>query len=476
MTDLRRASQSTGLSHGLKQRHMTMIALGGVIGAGLFVGSRVVIAQAGPASVISFLLTGLLVVLVMKMLGEMSAALPRVGSFYEYARLAHGDLAAFLTGWMYWYFWVIVVALEAIAGADLIRYWLPEIPAWVLSLGLMLTLTAANLTSVGTFGEAEFWLSSIKVTAIVVFLLIGAAFLLGFGPAPSPGLANLTIHGGFAPNGILPVLAGAVSATGFYFGAELVTIAAAEAKESVKTVVRATNAVIFRVLAFYVLSTLLTVIVVPWDSLGVGAAPFVTALRAMRIPGAGAIMNAVILSAVVSALNSGLYASSRMLFALTQAGDAPKALSRLSRKGVPVTAILIGTVFGYAAVVMSYVSPGFVFAFLVNSYGTVALFVYLLIALSELSLRRRLERDAPELLIVRVPGFPYLTYVAIVGMVGVLVAMAFIPDQRAPLALGIVSAALIVAGYWAKRTFGTKRAAVPVGEAAAALEAASPRG
>src|SRR6202046_805125 len=189
---------SSGLRHSLKQRHMTMIALGGVIGAGLFVGSGVVIGQAGPAAVISFMITGMLVVLVMRMLGEMAVALPAVGSFYEYARLAWrdrpamGELAGFLTGWMYWYFWVIVVALEAVAGAGLVRFWLPDEPAWLISLGLLVSLTLTNLVSVRSFGEFEFWFASIKVAAIMVFLLLAGVYVLGLWPGVAPGVANLT--------------------------------------------------------------------------------------------------------------------------------------------------------------------------------------------------------------------------------------------------------------------------------------------
>jgi GABA permease len=448
------------LKSGLKRRHMTMIALGGVIGAGLFVGSGVVVQQAGPAAVLSFLITGGLIVLVMRMLGEMACAMPAVGSFYEYARLAFagkrgpGKLAGFLTGWMYWYFWVIVVAVEAVAGAKLVQFWLPDTPAWAISLVLLVVLTATNLISVGSYGEFEFWFASIKVAAIVVFLFLGGLYLLGLWPASMHTTAvipTLLSHGGLMPKGIGPVLSGAVAATGFYFGAEIVTIAAAEAHEPVKAVARATNSVITRVLFFYVGSILLVVALVPWDSPKM-ATPYVSALQAMGIPAAANVMNAIVLTAVLSALNSGLYAASRMMFALTRHGDAPAALAKVNRRGVPVRAILIGTLFGYASVVMSYVSPDTVFAFLVNSYGTVAIFVYVLIALSQLRLRARLERDAPEKLRVRMWCYPYLTWFAIVGMVGILVAMAFIPDQRTPLWLGVVSLGVLLVAYaWRAR-------------------------
>ncbi|WP_245644061.1 amino acid permease [Paraburkholderia oxyphila] len=443
------------LKCGLKQRHMTMIALGGVIGAGLFVGSGVVIQQTGPAAVLSFLITGGLVVLVMRMLGEMACAMPAVGSFYEYARLAFanwrgpGKLAGFLTGWMYWYFWVIVVAVEAVAGAKLVQFWIPDVPAWLISLVLLVLLSATNLISVGSYGEFEFWFSSIKVAAIIVFLFLGGLYVLGLWPSSlhtTAVLPTLLSHGGLMPKGIGPVLSGAVAATGFYFGAEIVTIAAAEAHEPAKAVAKATNSVITRVLVFYVGSVLLVVALVPWNSPQMST-PYVSALEVMGLPAAANIMNAIVLTAVLSALNSGLYAASRMLFALTRHGDAPKALAKVSRRGVPVRAILLGTVFGYVSVVMSYVSPDTVFAFLVNSYGTVAIFVYLLIALSQLRLRKRLDATAVGELRVKMWCFPYLTWLSIGGMVSILVAMAFIPEQRKPLWLGVVSLAVLLVAY-----------------------------
>jgi GABA permease len=452
---------ASGLRHSLKQRHMTMIGLGGVIGAGLFVGSGVVIRATGPAALVSFVITGLLVVLVMRMLGEMAVALPAVGSFSEYARLAFsdrprlGELAGFLTGWMYWYFWVIVVALEAVAGADLVRFWLPNEPTWLISLVLLLSLTVTNLVSVKSFGEFEFWFASIKVAAIVAFLLVAGAYVLGLWPGVAASLVNLTARGGFAPNGILPVMTGAVAVTGFYFGAELVTVAAAEAAEPAKAVAAATNSVISRALLFYVGSILLVVCLVPWNSPAM-TTPYVSALRAMHIPAAAQIMNAVILTAVLSALNSGLYASSRMLFALTRRGDAPVGLARLNRNGVPARAILLGTLFGYGAVVMSYVSPDKIFAFLVNSYGTVAIFVYVLIAVSQLRLRARLEKEDPARLRLRMWAYPYLTYAAIAGMLGIVLAMALIPEQRTPLIFGLASLGMLLLAFGLRLRLGGK--------------------
>jgi GABA permease len=463
MEGRREEQRQDGLQHTLRRRHMSMIALGGVIGAGLFVGSGVVMNQTGPAAIVSFVITGVIVVLVMRMLGEMAVAYPAVGGFYEYSRLALGNMAGFLTGWMYWYFWVIVVALEAVAGATLLQYWLPDVPSWIFTLVLIVIFTITNLLSVRNYGEFEFWFASIKVAAIVVFLFLGALFVLGLWPGGGGGFSNLTAHGGFAPKGIGPVLTGAVAATGFYFGAEIVTIAAAESAEPERAVAKATNSVITRVLIFYVGSVFLVICIIPWNSDRI-ATPYVSALEALGIPAAANIMNAVVLTAVLSALNSGLYVSSRMLMALARKGDAPGVFSRLSGNGVPVLAILAGTLFGYVAVVMSYVSPTTVFAFLVNSYGAVAIFVYVFIAISELRLRRTLEREDPERLRVRMWAYPYLTYITIASMILIVAAMAFIPAQQKPLLFGVISLLALLLAYvprllWGRKTPATAPAA-----------------
>jgi GABA permease len=290
----------------------------------------------------------------------------------------------------------------------------------------------------------------------VAFLCLGAAFILGLWPQASGGLSHLTAHGGFMPHGIAPVLTGAVAATGFYFGAELVTVAAAESAEPERAVARATQSVIGRVLVFYVGSIFVVVCVLPWNGPGMDQ-PYVSALQALHIPGAAPIMSGIVLTAVLSALNSGLFASSRMIMALARRGDAPRALARLDMRGVPVRAIVTGTLFGYVAVIMSYVSPDRAFAFLVNSYGTVAIFVYVLIAAAELRLRARLEREAPERLRVRMWGYPYLTLAALAAMFCIVAAMAFIPALRSSLLFGLASAGVMLAGYGARNLLRAAR-------------------
>src|SRR5450755_3641759 len=437
--------QIPALRKSLQRRHMQMIALGGVIGAGLFVGSGVVVGTAGPAAVISFAITGMLVVLVMRMLGEMAVAYPVIGGFYEYSRISLGELAGFLTGWMYWYFWIIVVALEAVAGAKILGLWWPAVAPWEFTLGLTALFTLVNLMSVRSYGEAEFWFASIKVVAITVFLVAGGVFVMGWWPGSSGGLSHLTVHGGFMPNGIVPVLTGAVAATGFYFGTEIVAVAAAESAEPEKAVAESMQSVIWRVLIFYVGSIFLVVCIVPWNDSELMTRPYVSVLQTLRIPGAVTVMSLIVLTAVLSALNSGLFASSRMLMALAAKGDAPRFFAKLDKRGVPVAALFAGTAFAYAAVIMSYVSPDKVFSFLVNSYGTVAIFVYVLIALSQLKLRRRLEQEMPERL--RMWFYPHLTRFAILLMLLIVAAMGFIPDQRTPLIFGLVSVAVLLSAF-----------------------------
>src|SRR4051794_2043785 len=329
---------SGGLQSGLKRRHVTMISLGGVIGAGLFVGSGAVINQTGPAAVLSYLLAGLLVVLVMRMLGEMAVANPSTGSFADYAGIALGDWARFAVGWLYWYFWVIVLAVEAVAGAEILQRWIPDAPVWLSSLVLMALLTATNLVSVKSYGEFEFWFASIKVAAIVVFILIALAYCFGL-TGGEGGFGHLTSDGGFAPKGFDAILTGVVVVIFAFVGAEIATIAASESDEPKEAVTKATNQVIARVLVFYVLSVFLIVAILPYSSSKLGESPFVAVLDKIGIPGAADVMNAVVLTAVLSCLNSGLYVASRMTFVLARRGDAPAWVAAGEKGGGPAPGV-----------------------------------------------------------------------------------------------------------------------------------------
>src|ERR1700712_1792510 len=420
-----------------------MIAIGGVIGAGLFVGSGAVINDAGPAAFLTYAVTGVLIIMVMRMLGEMAVANPSTGSFADYARRAMGGWAGFSVGWLYWYFWVIVVGFEAVAGAKILTYWF-DAPLWLLSLILMILMTATNLFSVSSFGEFEFWFAGIKVAAIVVFIALGSLYVLGIWPDKSLDFSNLTSNGGFLPNGMGAVFTSIVVVIFSMVGAEIATIAAAESKDPARAIAKATNSVIVRIGIFFVGSVFLLAVILPWNSNELGSSPYVSAFTVMGIPYADQIMNAVVLTAVLSCLNSGLYTASRMIFVLAARREAPQRLVQVNGRGVPMWAILFSTVVGFLSVIAAYVSPDTVFTFLLNSSGAVILFVYFLIAVSQFVLRRR---TPDEDLKVKMWFFPVLTILAAAGIVAVLLQMAFKSDTRSQLLLSLLSWGVVLVFY-----------------------------
>lgn len=438
------------LGRSLKSRHVAMIAIGGIIGAGLFVGSSSAIAMVGPAVVISYALAGLLVMMVMRMLSEMASAIPGVQSFPEFARIGLGHWAGFLSGWLYWYFWVVVVAIEAIAGAVILHAWI-DLPVSVIGLFLMALLTVVNLMSTKSYGEFEFWLSSLKVAAIVAFVAITGAYALGLTSGNGNTFANLTAHRGFMPYGPFSVLAGVTSVIFALVGAEIATIAAAESTEPARTIARMTSAVAMRILFFYILSVLLIVSVVPWTEIRPGVSPFATALEHVNIPGAAIIMNVIVLIAVLSCLNSGLYVTSRVLFTLASKGDAPQQLVVLNDRKVPVRAIIVASLFSYVALAASIASPEIVFSFLVNASGALMLIIYMLLAASQIRLRRQFEAKAPERLVIRMWLFPALSYATILGIGLVLLAMALTPALASQFYSSLAVTGLVLVLFLATR-------------------------
>lgn len=436
-------SDPPGLAKSLGQRHLSMIAIGGVIGAGLFVGSGQAIASAGPAVLVTYALAGVLVILVMRMLGEMATADPRTASFSAYAEDGIGRWAGFSVGWLYWWFWVTTIGVEATAGATIVHRWIPALPQWAWVLVLMAVLTVTNLFSVKSYGEFEFWFASIKVAAIIVFILLGLAAVLGLFPGvPAPGLSNLTGHGGFAPHGVAPVFSAIFVVVFAFFGAEIATIAASESPDPVGTARRAVKSIMWRILVFYVGSLALVVTLLPYDSASVGKSPYVAVLDLIHLPAAGTIMDVIVLTAVLSCLNSGLYTASRMAFSLSGRGDAPVSWQRIAKGGVPRIAVLVSTVVGFVTVALNYFLPEQIFSFLLSTSGALAVFIWLAIAVTQLRLRRRLEQRYPDGLPMKMWGFPYLTWIAIVAMVALLIAMLFDasgrPQLLASLALTIV--------------------------------------
>ncbi|MFC8720061.1 amino acid permease [Kitasatospora sp. NPDC057198] len=425
------AAEDAGLSHGLEQRHLSMIALGGVIGAGLFVGSGSGIAAAGPSVVLDFAASGLLVMLVMRMLGEMSAARPASGSFSVHAEREVGGWAGFTVGWLFWVLLCVGVAVEAIGAAGIVSGWLPAVPSWAWVAVFMAFFCLTNLAAVRNFGEFEFWFAAIKVLAITAFLVIGVLAICGLLPGtPAPGLSNLTGHGGFLPNGTSGLVTGLLASVFAYGGLETVTIAAAESKDPRRSVAVAVRTAMWRIALFYVGSMAVIVTLVPWDDPAVvRPGPYVAVLDTLGIPGAAQVMNVVVLIALLSAMNANIYGSSRMAHSLIARGHGPRALSRISG-GVPRRAVLASCGFGFLAVLLSYWWPETVFSWLLNMVGAAVLVVWGFICVAQLRTRRHLS--AAELP-VRMWAFPYLTYLALAAILAVLALMTLDSANRVQL-------------------------------------------
>jgi L-asparagine transporter-like permease len=449
------------LSRSLKGRHLTMISIGGIIGAGLFVGSSTSIIAGGPASFLSYAITGLLILLIMRMLGEMATSLPKVRSFTEFARAGLGDGAGFVVGWLYWYFWVLTVPVEAIAGAKILQVWMPFLSPLQIGLGLMTVMTGVNLMSARSYAEFEFWFASIKVAAILVFIVIAASYAFGLTAPHGATFGNLTGHGGFTPHGWIAVIAAVPTVFFAMTGAEITMIAAAESAEPGRAVARMGTAVIGRILIFYVVSLFLIVSVTPWSGVRSGESPFTLALRTMHVPWAPQIMSAIILTAVLSCLNSAFYVSSRVLFILAGRGDAPGVLVKVNQRHVPVASVLIGAAAGFLGIIAATEAPQKVFDFLVSSSGALIVFVYMAMVAAHIALRRRRERLRAPKPAVSMWLFPWLSYAAIACMAAVLIAMAFTPGLQQDLKASCITLCIAAAAYgilkWSRRGISVDR-------------------
>ncbi|WP_438824921.1 amino acid permease [Bacillus sp. JJ722] len=425
------AIQNTELKKNLKTRHVTMISIGGVIGAGLFVGSGNIILQTGPAALLSYLLAGLIVVLVMRMLGEMAVVNPDSGSFSTYANNAIGPWAGYMIGWLYWFNWVIIVAIEAVLLGEMVNMWFPSIPVWVASLVFPILLMSTNVFSVKAYGEFEYWLATIKVVAIIAFLCVGVAMIMGFIPGyESQGFSVITENGGFFSQGFFPVLLSVIFITFSLSGSEVAAIAAGESENPEKNIIRAINAVVWRLLLFFVGSVAILVMVIPQDDKKLLATPYASVFDIAGLPAAGTVMNLVVFISLMSVLNSGLYTASRMVYSLSLKGQAPKILTKVNRRGAPIPALVLSVIVAYIFTMFKFISPNGVFSFLANASGGVSLLMYIIVAVSQIRLRRRMEKTNPEALKVKMWLFPFLSYATIIVIGGIFIAQAFIESMR----------------------------------------------
>ncbi len=423
---------TTALGHGLKVRHLTMMGLGSAIGAGLFLGTGVGIAKAGPAVLISYILAGAVVVFVMRMLGEMGAAIPASGSFSHYARLGIGEWAGFVMGWLYWFMLIMVLGAEITGASAIVNDWVPSIPQWVVALVFVVFFAVVNLAKVSNFGEFEFWFAAIKVTVIIAFLVIGVLLVFGILPDTDPvGTSNLFGQGGFMPNGLSGIAAGLLVVAFAFGGIEIVTIAAAESENPERSIAVAVRSVVWRISVFYIGAISIMVLVLPWNDPELESGPFVAVLNKANVPGVAGFMELVVVVALLSAFNANIYGTSRMAFSLSRRGDGPAFMAKLSSTGVPTNAVLLSVFFGFVSVLLNWLLPDDLLGILLNAVGAALLVIWIFIVVSHLRLRKQLE--ASDKLTVRMWLFPYLSY-ATLAMLGVFVVlMLFDADARAQL-------------------------------------------
>lgn len=419
------------LHRGLKNRHIQMIALGGAIGTGLFYGSAQTIQLVGPAITLSYIIGGLVIFMIMRMLGEMAVEEPVSGSFSYYAYKYWGEFAGFLSGWNYWFNYIIVSMAELTAVGIYINYWWPDIPHWLSALVFLVVITLLNLIEVKLYGELEFWFAIVKVAAIVCMIILGILMIftgLGIGGRPI-GFENLWIHGGFMPNGIWGLLLSLVIVMFSFGGIELIGITAGEASNPKKSIAQAVNQVMWRILLFYVGALTVMMIIYPWNKIGLDGSPFVQIFSKIGIPAAATILNIVVLTAALSVYNSGIYSNARMLYGLAQQGNAPKLFARLNSSGVPVAGVLVSSACTLVAVLLNYLVPGKVFMYLIAVAVLAAIISWVVIIIANLKFRAA-KGAAAEKLEFKVPWFPYSNYICLAFMVMIVGLMLQIEDMR----------------------------------------------
>ena len=441
---------SLALRRGLKNRHLQMIALGGAIGTGLFYGSASTIALAGPAVMLAYLLGGVMIFFIMRMLGEMAVDEPVSGSFSHYAGKYWGDFPGFLSGWNYWFNYIIVSMAELAAVGIYMNFWLPDLPQWISALICLAVITALNLINVRAYGEMEFWMALVKITAIVLMIGLGGWLLVTGAPFPE-NVSNLWEHGGFLPNGWWGFFLGTAVVMFSFGGIELIGITAGEAEDPDRTIPKAINQVIWRILIFYVGTMAVLMALWPWNEVGKAASPFVQIFANVGIDAAAHILNFVVLMAAVSVYNSAIYSNSRMLYGLASTEDAPVFLSKLSGSGVPVRGILISSGITLICVALNYFFPGKVFLLLISVATCAAVISWSVICITHLKFRRHCER-AGRMTAFRSHLFPWANYIALVFLALVLIFMAQIPDMQLAVAILPVWLVLLYIGYrWKKR-------------------------
>ncbi|RTF52261.1 amino acid permease [Serratia marcescens] len=444
------------LKRGLKNRHIQLIALGGAIGTGLFLGIAQTIKMAGPSVLLGYAIGGFIAFLIMRQLGEMVVEEPVAGSFSHFAYKYWGNFAGFASGWNYWVLYVLVAMAELTAVGIYVQYWWPEIPTWVSAAVFFLAINAINLANVKVYGEMEFWFAIIKVVAIIGMIVFGAYLLFSGMGGPEATVTNLWAQGGFFPNGVMGLVM-AMAVIMFSFGGlELVGITAAEADNPQKSIPKATNQVIYRILIFYIGSLAILLSLYPWGKVVEGGSPFVLIFHALNSNLVATVLNVVVLTAALSVYNSGVYANSRMLFGLASQGNAPQVLTRVNKRGVPVLSIALSALITSIGVLINYLMPGKAFELLMALVVSTLVINWVMICLAHLKFRAAKNRQGV------IPSFkalwyPFGNYLCLAFLGLILVIMYFSEGIRISVLLMPVWVAVLWGGFMLTRRKGAKR-------------------
>ncbi|KAK46686.1 aromatic amino acid transporter [Caballeronia jiangsuensis] len=444
------APQHETLKRGLKSRHIQLIALGGAIGTGLFLGVAQTIKLAGPSVLLGYAIAGLMAFFIMRQLGEMIVDEPVAGSFSHFADKYWGHAAGFISGWNYWAIYILVSMAELSAIGIYMQYWWPGLPTWISALGCFVIVNAINLTSVKSYGETEFWFAIVKVAAIVGMILFGGYLLASGKAGPEASVTNLWRLGGFFPNGVHGLVMSMAVIMFSFGGLELVGITAAEAEDPSHSIPRATNQVIYRILIFYVGALGVLLALYPWDKVATGGSPFVLIFREMNSTLVANVLNVIVLTAALSVYNSGVYANSRMLYGLAQQGNAPRALLRVNGRGIPLAALAVSATVTAACVVINYVIPGRAFGLLMGLAVSALVINWAMISIIHVMFRRQ-KRASNETTSFPSFGHPFTNYIVLAFLAGIVWVMYEIPDLRLSVYLIPVWLAVLGIGYYLKK-------------------------
>ncbi len=438
------------LHRGLKERHIQLIGLGGAIGVGLFLGSATAIELAGPGVLLTYLLGGIAIYFIMRALGEVSIAYPVSGAFSAHAHHFLGPIWGYLTGWTYWYMWIVTCMAELTAVGIYLNFWYPDLPQWIAALAALLIMTAVNFIAVSAYGEFEFWFALIKILTIVFMIITGGAMVFfGFGNGGiATGISNLWINGGFFPHGFSGVVMALVMVMYSYLGIEIIGVTAGEAENPKHSLKSAIDKVFWRILIFYILSLGVIMSIYPWNQIGHMGSPFVVTFERLGIGRAADIINVVVITAVLSSCNSGIFSTGRMLYNLSLQRKAPKVFSHLNKHQLPTVGILFSAAILLFAVVLNYIMPSQVFVYVtsVGSFG--AIWVWFVILRSQMKFRASLTKEEVKALPYKMPFAPASGWLTIAFLLCVVVASAFRPDTRIALYVTPVWFAVLLTAYY----------------------------